>query len=382
MKKLFFSSLSLFILVIIFLLAYNFAFKSSSNDAKVATDAKEESSEEVVSSEGFGKEKAQPVATAIANPINESVLNPSIGPGGNIFYYSQDDQAFKKASLEGKDKTVLMTNLPGKPVRIIWSAKHDAALILISGTPNRWYAASFATKSLFPLKTDIVRATWGNLGDKIFYTFKDASGNFSLNQSAIDGTNWKEIAPLGTRDVFLESIPQSNRLSFWTKPTALEESLLDAIDTDGANRSKLFNGRYGGDYLWSPSGEKVLISSAPKKGESPTLGMANKNGGEFQSLNIPTLISKVAWSKDSTKLFYALPGGLDQALLPNDYFEKNLTSQDTFWQIDLSTGKSQRLLDLTDMSQSFDSTSLFLSPDETSLFFTDRVTKKIYRIDF
>lgn len=383
MRKLFFSSLALFILVIIFLLAYNFAFKSNSNDAKVTTDPKIESSDGTTQTEGFGKEKAPAVATAIANPINEATLGAVGGPGESILYYSQDDKTFKKATLEGKDKTVLMSNLPGKPLRVLWSPKRDAALVLIEGSPNRWYSASFATKSLTPLKENITRVTWGSLGDRIYYTFKNpTNGAFSLNQSNPDGSNWKEVVSLNNRDAFLGTVPQSSRISFWSRPNALEESLLDAIDIDGQNRTKLFNGRYGGDYLWSPNGEKVAVSSAPKKGDSLTLGILNKNGGEFQSLNIPTFISKIVWSKDSTKIFYALPGGLDEALLPNDYFEKNLTSQDTFWQIDLETGKSRRLLELSDIGQSFDSTDLFLSPDETALFFTDRTTKKIYRLDF
>jgi Tol biopolymer transport system component len=346
----------------------------------VITDTKEDSANP---EEGFGKEKTPVVATAVTNPVNEVVLGATTGPGNSLYYYSQDDQAFKKATLEGKDKTVLMTNLPGKPLRIIWSGKRDAALVLIESSPTpRWYSATFPTKSLVALKPEVTKATWGSLGDKIYYLFKNPStGELSLNRANSDGSDWKEITKVGTRDLFLGTIPQSSRVSFWTRPNGLEESFLDAIDADGNNRAKLFNDYYGGDYLWSPNGERVVVSASLTKGGPLTLAVMNKNGGELQSLNIPTIISKVTWSNDSSKLFYALPGGLGEALLPNDYFEKNLASQDTFWQIDLGTGKSSRLLELADIGQSFDSTDLSLSADERSLFFTDRVSKKIYRID-
>ncbi len=381
MRKLFLSSLALFLLVIIFLLAYNFAFKSNPNDAKVAPSKSEETVPET--EEGFGKEKAPSVATAVTNPINETILNAVTGPSNSIFYYSLDDQAFKKASFEGKDKTTLMTNLPGKVLRVNWSNKRDGALVLIESSPTpRWYSINFPTKSLTPLKPEITKATWGSLGDKIYYLFKDpTTKELSLNRANADGSDWKEITKVGSKDLFLGTIPQSNRISFWTRPNGLEESFFEAIDADGGNRAKLLNGRFGGDYLWSPNGERVIVSTSLTKGGPLTLAVMNKNGGELQSLNIPTLISKVVWSSDSSKLFYALPGGLGEALLPNDYFEKNLASQDTFWQIDLGTGTSSRLLELSDIGQSFDSTDLSLSADERILFFTDRVTKRVYRIE-
>ena len=381
MRKLFLSSLALFLLVIIFLVAYNFAFKNNANDAKVASPKNQEA--DVATEEGFGKDTTSPVATAVTSPINENLLSAVTSPSNNIFYYSQDDQAFKKATLEGKDKTTLMTNLPGKPLRITWSSKRDAALVLMESSPTaRWYSINFSTKSLTPLKPEITKATWGSLGDKIYYLFKNsATKELSLNRANSDGSDWKEITKVGTKDLFLGTIPQSNRISFWTRPNALEESFFDAIDTDGNNRAKLLSGRFGGDYLWSPNGERVIVSASLTKGGPLTLAVMNKNGGELQSLNIPTLISKVVWSSDSSKLFYALPGGLGEALLPNDYFEKNLASQDTFWQIDLGTGTSSRLLELGDIGQSFDSTDLALSADERILFFTDRVTKRLYRIE-
>ena len=108
----------------------------------------------------------------------------------------------------------------------------------------------------------------------------------------------------------------------------------------------------------------------------------NGNGGEFQSLSLPTFVSKAAWSKDSRTIYYALPGGLpDSATLPNDYFDKPLITKDTFWKMDVGTGKKTRLTDLKDVAQSFDSSDLFMSPKEDILFFTDRTTHRLYRID-
>ena len=109
----------------------------------------------------------------------------------------------------------------------------------------------------------------------------------------------------------------------------------------------------------------------------------NANGGEFQSLSIPTFVTKAVWSRGGKALYYALPGALpENALLPNDYFDKPLHTKDTFWKVDTATGKKTRLADLKEVTQSFDSGDLFLSPAEDALFFTDRTTHRLYRIDF
>jgi len=108
----------------------------------------------------------------------------------------------------------------------------------------------------------------------------------------------------------------------------------------------------------------------------------NGNGGEFQSLMTPTFITKTVWSKDNKTIYFALPGSVpENSILPNDYFEKNLHSKDTFWKLDVTTGKKSRLAELKEVAQNFDSTNFILSPDESTLFFTDRSTKRLYRIE-
>lgn len=376
MKKVFFSSLALLILVLIFLGAYNFAFKNNVNDPK-AGDGK--------TVEKPTEEKETIVATAIQNPINEPLIGFVTGPGEAVSYFSLDDKAFKKASLEGKDKETLLSNLPGSAERIVWSPKRDKALVFIrlSGGSGVWHMADMATKALVALKPEITRVSWNNLGDKIFYLYTNPGNQErSLNIASPDGSNWKEIAKLGTRDHYLSAVPQTTSVAFWSRPSALEDTSFESVNAEGVGRKKLFGGKFGADYLWAPSGEQIFMSSSDQKGGSLLVGsLINKNGGELRSLNIPTLVSKVVWSKDSKFLYYALPGKLEGATLPNDYYEKPLSSEDTFWKMDIETGKSTRLLELKEIGKPFDSMDLQLSPKEDALFFTDRNSKRVYRID-
>jgi hypothetical protein len=378
MKKIFYISIGLLLLSLIFLVAYNFAFKNNVKDPSAGTKT------ETFTKEDTSENNNTP-STNITNPINENILGATISESGEIYYYSLDNQALKKASMEGKNKSVLLSNLPGTPLRIAWSPKKDKVLILLKQTNGQslWHFADLTTKTLIPLKPEMSRLAWDNLGEKIFYQYTDPRNNkITLNVSLPDGTGWKNLTDL-RRDTFISAIPKSASVSFWSKPSAIQNTYFESVSIVGSGRRLILSEKFGADYLWSQSGEKILVSaSAEKGGGSISLYVMNNNGGEFQSLSIPTFVSKAAWSKDNKTVYYALPGSLPKnAMLPDDYFNKPLSTKDTFWKIDTSTGKQSRLVDLKDITQNFDSADLFLSPDEDALFFTEKSTRKLYRID-
>ena len=370
-------SLSLFVLILISLGAYNFAFKNNVNNP-VADPAKKAALADTVGLLPTGEEH-------ISNAINENLLGTSIGGDGLVYYYSLDDQSLKKATLEGRNKTVLMSNFPGEVTRVLWSSKQDRALLLLNqtGGGTLWYLATFGNKSLTPLKGEMSRLAWDNLGEKIFYQYTDSvTKTRTLNVSNPDGSNWKKLADLGQADFFLSAVPQSSQVSFWNRPMAKNQSTLEIVSTVGEGRHTLFSGTWGGDYAWSPNGDLALVSSADTASSIPSLRIINAGNGSAQTLSIPTIISKTTWSKDGHTLFYALPGGLpDKAVLPDDYFGKPLYTKDTFWKVDVTTGKKTRLITLKENTQGFDSSDLFLSPNEDALYFTDRISKRLFRIE-
>ncbi len=376
-KKIFFFSVTLLVLVLIFLGAYNLVFKNNKNNP-VADPSKKSFLSEAEDSL-FSK------SGAAENPLNERVLGVTMGEDGMLYYYSLDDKSLKKATSEGKNKTVLMSNLPGDATRVLWSAKTDKVLLsLKSASSTLWYFVHLGNKSLVPLKPEIGRLAWDNFGERTFYQYTDPATKVrSLNVSDPDGKNWKKLADLGTNDFFLSAVPESSLVSFWNRPDIGTPSTFEMVGISGEARKTLVNGGvFGGDYLWSPNGERAVASgNDTETGQGFTLRIIDRSGGS-KPLSIPTLISKVSWSKDNRTLYYALPGSLpSDALLPNDYFQKSLHSKDTFWKIDLNTGKKSRLVELKESTQSLDATDLFLSNEEDALYFTDRASEKLYRLE-
>lgn len=378
MKKLFIISGSVFLLVLVFLAVYNFAFRHNTADPVADPQKKEE-----VEKKREAEAEAITHSVAFQQILTESVLYPVAGEN-SLFYYSQRDQALKEASLDGKEITVRIDHLPGVPSRVVWSPNRLGALLLVKdASGDLWHYADLRNRFITPLKRDMSRLAWTSLGDRIIYQYTDpVSGERSLNIAFSDGSNWSKLADLGQRDHFIAALPQSSLIALWAKTDGNQESALEIVNINGDNRRTLLTGKFGADFLWSPDSRRILVQSVTERaGHALALGLTDDSGGGYKNLFAPTLVSKIAWSKDNETFYYALPGAFPaDAILPNDYFGKPLHSKDTFWKMNIRTGKKERLVPLEAMTEAFDATDVFLAPAESDLYFVDRVSGKLYRI--
>lgn len=378
MKKLFIISGSFFLLVLVFLAVYNFAFRHNSADPIADPKKKEE-----LEKKREGEAEAVSRSVAFQQIVTESVLHPVAGES-SIFYYSKRDNALKESSLDGKEITVRIDRIPGTPTRIVWSPNRLGALVLVKESGgDLWYYADLRNKLISPLKRDMTRLAWTSLGDRILYQYTDpSSGERSLNIAFPDGSNWSKLTDLGKEDHFIAALPQSSLVAVWPRTDGNRESVLEIMNINGDNRRTIVTGKFGADFLWSPNSQRILVQSVVERGDHTlALGLTDGNGGGYKNLFAPTLVSKVAWSKDNETFYYALPGAFPaDAVLPNDYFGKPIYSKDTFWKMNVRTGKKERLVPLEEMTEAFDAIDVFLAPTETDLYFVERASGKLYRI--
>jgi hypothetical protein len=380
MKKLFIFSVSFFLLVLAFLGVYNFAFKHNTLDP-VADPKKKAESEKKKESESAEASLSRSVA--FQQIIGESVFAPSAGER-SIFYYSKRDGALKEATFDGKEITIRVPNISGEVSRVVWSPTKLQALVFIKGDGGGlWHLADLRNQTIVPLRSDMSRLTWTSLGDRIFYQFTDATtGERSLNIASPDGSNWRKMADLGKEDHFITAIPQSSLVAFWPKTDGTRESSLEIMTINGDSRHTIITGRFGADFLWSPDNQHILVQSTNTAGgNAPALGLTDEDGVGYHNLFAPTFITKSAWSKDSETVYYSLPSAFpSDAVIPNDYYGRPIYTSDTFWKMNIRTGKKERLVPLDEMTDGYDAADVFLSPVETDLYFTDRKTGKLYRV--
>jgi hypothetical protein len=300
-------------------------------------------------------------------------------------YIDKNTGSLERIVLSSGKQEVLTNVSLTSPQSAVWKKDGSSVFIkeLRSNNPSFQLLPLNPAGPSSPLKGGVRYLIWDELQNNIIYTYQDSSGAITLNRSLPDGSQWKELTLLPSTPVFIESIPKSPFVAFWKKPANTQIGELRTINLSGGEIKTLFVGKYGANYLWSPSGEKILMSWAPEKnGSRLSLATINKNGGEYTDLNFPTLVEKCVWSGDNSTLYCALPGSLPQgSVMPDAFYDRSFTSNDTFWKIDTKTGKSERIVALEDMVSSYDAVNLLLSPDESSLFFINRKDLKLYSIE-
>jgi len=374
-KKLFIASTAALVITLLFWGVYAFVFKKASPAAQppIATEKPEE--------KPVAKDKENPKIIPLTD---EAVISPTLDEENRVIkYYSKVTGKSYRIDYDGNNQRVLSNReLPGL-IDVLWSPDTTKVLAtFFSNGKNHYVYYNYAEDKGSSLNENIDAAVWQS-DSKIFYHYNDPKSQKStLNMADANGENWKEIGETDKKNVYLAAIPKTGIMSFWNKPDAFTETAFQTVPIIGGETKTLLNGKFGADYLWSPNGDKFLVSNLIERGGSKIqLAMANSNGGEYAPL-FPTFVSKCVWSKDNKTVYYALPGSIpDGAVLPNDYFNNKFTTADTFSKINTATGETTRLIELDAINNKFDATNLFLNSDESFLFFVNRVDGKLYRME-
>ena len=382
-KKIFAISTLVLVLLVGAIFVYNFAFKKP---ATQATDPK---------ATDEGKTNAAPAKTrspdkvsdnAIASISDGPVFGAVLAPDMNfIYYFAGENGQLNQIDLNGKLEKVISTEEFRDIQKIIWNKPKNKVLVKRADGSNKakFLLLDLAQKSVTPLKDGVDSVTWSGLGDKIIYKYYDAkTKKRSLEVSDSDGSNWRKLADINYFSAEISPIPGSYDISFWPNPDAFTSSVVNLVSFSGENTKDILKDRFGADLLWSPDGKMAAVISTDQKGGKKTdLALMNSDGGQFRSLNFPTFAKKCVWSTDSKFLFCAMPGNIpESAILPNDWQENKIETADTFWKLEIATGKKDRLIETDKINGSFDALNPFLSQDERTLFFVNKADGKLYKL--
>lgn len=377
MKKIFVASFILLVVVLLFLGIYNFAFKKEA--AQTA-----EQKQAIVEEPKTSKNLKEPSKLTVVS--DEAVLSPFFDKKSEtITYYSAKDGTVWKINPNGKGKQQISDVKLDGLKNVYWSPDHSKVVTMFEKNGQiTFFEYDYALQKGLQLKSGLDTVVWDNLGTKIFYKYYDAGKQErTLNIANPDGSGWQKITDLEFKNVSIAPVPSTAAVSYWNYPSANEKTKFYAVSATGGEPKVVLGEKYGADYLWSPDGTQALVSSLSDKDRKMTaLGIVSA-GGEYKDLGIPTLVSKCVWSIDGKTIYYALPGDIpDSAVMPDDYQNKKFFTDDTYWKMDVATGKKERIIDASSINGKHDSTNLFLSATEDALYFVNRVDGKLYKIDF
>ena len=373
-KKIFFISLGIFCVSLVFYGIYAFSFKKPAvKDLNVPTEQTPATPPKISS---------DPIAVV----SDEAVISPTLAKSGDrIKYYSRSTGKAYEIDLAGNGKKSLTSKEISGLTDVAWSPDKTKAVVRFvdSNNETRFYYSDFLTSSDLLIKKNVDEIAWQNSSNRIFYKYYDqATKKRSFNISDPDGGNWINLADISFRNIAIAPIPQSGLVSYWNKPDAFFETIFKSVSALGGNEKDIYKGIFGADYLWNNSGSLILASHTNAKGGSKMqLSVMNSNGGEYHDLSTPTMVSKCVWLKNNKSIICALPGGIpDNAVIPNEYLENKFHTIDTFWNINTETGEKKRVIELDKINAKYDAQDLFLNSDESVLFFKNTVDGKLYRI--
>jgi len=389
-KKIFAISTLLLVLVAGAIFVYNFVFKKPSQKqeaepAKTSEEGKVGQPTGTGKDSGAKKESGEPTVKAVSD---EPVFGATLSPDGNYLYiFLGSNGQLNQTDLSGKLEKVISTESFSNLRKVLWNKPENKVIVKTEPELGKteFFYFDLAGKKVMPLKENIDSVAWSSLGDKIIYKYYEPkTKKRTVSVADPDGKNWRNLSEFNYQSVEISPIPNSSLISFWPSPNAFTAVSLNTIAFSGENRKEILKDRYGADILWSPDGKNAAVSSSDQKGgHKIDLYLMNSLGGQFQFLLFPTFASKCAWSADAKNLFCAMPGNIpESATLPNDWLEGKITTSDTFWKIDIESGKKERLVDPEKISGSFDALNLFLSQDEKTLFFISKSDGKLYRLGF
>ncbi|OGI25074.1 MAG: hypothetical protein A3J76_02470 [Candidatus Moranbacteria bacterium RBG_13_45_13] len=387
-KKIFAISTLLLVLVIGAIFVYNYAFKTQPSAKEDASDAKTASEGKLnePADQADSKKTENTQSVSITAVSDEPVFGATLSTDGNsVYYFLSSNGQLNQVAFSGKLEKVLSTEKFENIKKVIWNKPKNKVIIKRESSPGKTKFLYFdiSGKNISVLKENTDSVSWSNLGDKIIYKyFNPKTKKRTISVADPDGKNWRDMAEFSYQSVEISPVLGSSDISFWPSPNAYTATSVNTVSWSGENPKVIIKDRFGVDLLWSPNGARLVMSSSDQKGgHKIDLLLSNSDGGQIQSLMFPTFASKCVWSANSQFIFCAMPGNIpDSAILPNDWQEGKIKTSDTFWKIDVSTGKKERLVDPEKIDGSYDALYPFLSQDEKLLFFVSKSDGKLYKL--
>ena len=359
LKKILIILIILLILIVGILGVYNFFFKE---EPDATTSPLDTATDSTVSSSLIQVVSQEPVLSPV---INNQKVKYYLKSNGNVF----------ESNFDGSDKIRTSSAILPGLFKILWSSNKDKVIAFFEENDHvKKYFYDYSTNASAVLDDKIGWIAWSPAQDKIVYQYDE---NISIAEP--DGSQWASIFQTKIKNLITEW-PSQNQIAIRTRPSGLAKSVVYVINTVTGNFQKILEA-YGLTALWSPLGDKLLFSETDSQGKNLKLKIANPNESTIKELIFASLPEKCAWSQDNRTLFCAAPKEIsDLAVLPDDYYKKNVDFVDNFWRINLDTEEIVQIYTSNKNETAYNAKNLLLSSSEDYLLFINQKDGLLYSL--
>lgn len=307
--------------------------------------------------------------------ISDSVVSASLNHSENsILFYNFSGELWQLKSIETAPSLISQKAVEN-PAEVIWS-KNLKNIVKngLSQSDATYFSSDFTKNLLTTLKTGIKSLAFSPDANKIVFYISDLKTS-SLFTSDPDGRNQRTLAnPLKIRDI-IPSWPKTNQIGLISRPSGLIAGALWMLDTRTSSYSKLLDGLFGLETLWSPDGTTLIYSFTDSTGRNPRLAFFDKKGNSNIINGISTIIPKCVWAENSAEIYCAVPKSWPESIiLPDDFYKKTFITNDEIWKINAETGEKNLIAsDLGDLTN--------LLAEENAIYFIQRNTQFLYQLN-
>lgn len=209
--------------------------------------------------------------------------------------------------------------------------------------------------------------------DRIFYMLKNGGASGVGYTALADGKNPAKIFESPINE-WTASWPRETTLVLTTKPSAAAFGYSYTMSPATGALTKLLGGIAGLSVTPAPNMTKILYSESD--GSSVNLKLFDiKTGTKTELSQTKTLADKCIWMKNNIKVICAVPKTLPGANYPDNWYDGQISFNDSIWSIDTGSGESEVIADLRSLSnpnEEIDATNLALDASEKILIFTNK----------
>ena len=314
------------------------------------------------------------------------MLSPTLAADRqSLYYYNEDDGELYMSDLDGSNQRAI-TSANFKDVwDVKWSANKDKAIITFStdGKDKQYAYFDLNTQDFVKYDKKYQGVTLAPNGDKIAYLYRDEEKGLSnISVADLDTQNYTKLLAYPDPNVNIDWF-ENDYVSFTPTNTGFEEGKVGVASKDGESLRMIVGEKYGVSTKYSPDGSQFIFTQADAKNPRVlNLNVIDSQGlSNAQYLGVDTLTEKCAWGYDNKTVFCGVPDFyVGSFIMPNDYFNGNFVTTDSFYKINTETKSAELISSAAELGADYDVYDPSLSSDGKVFYFTDRKDNQLHAL--
>jgi hypothetical protein len=307
---------------------------------------------------------------------SDVIISPVLALNGEAVWYFTRSGELVRYDLATREVTPQDLPLVSNLLEVLWPVRGNDFIVIQRSTQGlpRKRLFDAAENTFIDLPQQIQNLDWFTDGERIAYSWLRADGGMELKVANSDSTDYEKVTDLFQPDYVIKVSPEGDSFLLYRQPASDRRvNKLYKVSADGSSFVPLILEGHNTGARWLPDGSGFLFTRWNDARAASELWYVNLASTELKNLGLSTSLDKIAVSRDSKTLYFALPRSIPQA-----DFLVALPTEDVLWKMDLVTLEKTPVVSEDEFGSRTDMRDLFLNLDESILFYVNGWDSKLY----